>query len=72
MQSRCIGYRTERNMININLRDLEARFFAGGGSSCRREDAFKIGLFNESLKKYGSEDELFGHKLKSVGGEDYL
>lgn len=66
-QSRCIGYRSKRNMVNIDPEDLDGRFFAGGGSSCKREDAYEIGLFDESLKKYGSEDELFGHKLKSIG-----
>lgn len=64
IQSRAIGYRSAKNMRNIDTNNLPGNFFAGGGSSCKRDDAFKIGLFDENLKKYGSEDELFGHRLK--------
>ncbi|OCA69880.1 hypothetical protein BBH99_03575 [Chryseobacterium contaminans] len=67
IQSRAIGYRAEKYMQGIDLADLPSNFFAGGGSSCKREDAFKIGLFEEGLKKYGSEDEVFGYRLKKAG-----
>ncbi|MDP9960205.1 glycosyltransferase family 2 protein [Chryseobacterium lathyri] len=67
IQSRAIGYRAEKYMDGINVSDLPSNFFAGGGSSCKREDAFKIGLFEEGLKKYGSEDEVFGYRLKKSG-----
>lgn len=67
IQSRAIGYRSKRNMIGLDLTDLPSNYFAGGGSSCKRENAYEIGLFEEDLKKYGSEDELFGYRLKEVG-----
>lgn len=67
IQSRAIGYRSSKDMIGINLRDLPSNYFAGGGSSCKKEDALHIGMFDENLKKYGSEDELFGFKLREIG-----
>lgn len=67
IQSRAIGYRSKKNMIGLDLFDLPSNYFAGGGSSCKRESAYEIGLFEEGLKKYGSEDELFGYRLKEVG-----
>lgn len=67
IQSRAIGYRSEKYMSGIDFSDIPSNFFAGGGSSCKKEDAFKIGLFEEGLKKYGSEDELFGYRLKKAG-----
>ena len=67
IQSRAIGYRSQKNMIGLNYSDLPSNYFAGGGSSCKRENAYEIGLFEEGLKKYGSEDELFGYRLKEVG-----
>ncbi|MCS4301639.1 glycosyltransferase family 2 protein [Chryseobacterium sp. BIGb0232] len=67
IQSRAIGYRSEKYMRGIDFSDIPSNFFAGGGSSCKKEDAFKIGLFEEGLKKYGSEDELFGYRLKKAG-----
>lgn len=67
IQSRAIGYRRPQNNEIIDLNDLPSNYFAGGGSSCRKEDAYSIGLFEEGLKKYGSEDELFGFRLKKKG-----
>ena len=67
IQSRAIGYRSLREMKGIDLNDLPSNFFAGGGSSCKKEDVLAIGMFDENLKKYGSEDELFGFKLKAIG-----
>ncbi|GEN72334.1 glycosyltransferase family 2 protein [Chryseobacterium lathyri] len=67
IQSRAIGYRSEKYMRGIDVSDLPSNFFAGGGSSCKKDDAFKIGLFEEGLKKYGSEDELFGYRLRKAG-----
>lgn len=67
IQSRAMGYRSGKNMVGLNLSDLPSNYFAGGGSSCKRESAYEIGLFEEGLKKYGSEDELFGFRLKEVG-----
>ena len=68
IQSRAMGYRSKQDMEGINISDLPSNYFAGGGSSCRREDAYAIGLFEEGLKKYGSEDELFGYRFKNYGG----
>jgi len=69
IQSRAIGYRSERDMVSIDMRNVPANYFAGGGSSIKREDAFSVGLFEESLGKYGSEDELFGHRFIASGGQ---
>lgn len=66
IQSRAIGYRSKKNRVNLDISDLPANFFAGGGSTCKREIANEIGLFDENLTKYGSEDELFGFRLKEV------
>lgn len=69
IQSRAIGYRPLREMKGIELDDLPSNFFAGGGSSCKKEDVLAIGMFDKNLKKYGSEDELFGFKLKGIGAK---
>lgn len=69
IQSRAIGYSSEGNMRYIDYNNIPANYFAGGGSSVSKEDAFSIGLFEESLKKYGSEDELFGYRFIKSGGK---
>lgn len=68
IQSRAIGYRSDKNMEGFDLENLKSNYLAGGGSSVKREDAYAIGLFEEGLKKYGSEDELFGHRFLNSGG----
>ena len=68
IQSRAIGYRSEKDMKGLDVENLKNGFLAGGGSSVKSEDAFAIGLFEEGLKKYGSEDELFGHRFINSGG----
>ena len=68
-QSRAIGYRSKSDMAGIDYDDVPSNYFAGGGSSVKREDAFSIGLFDESLGKYGSEDELFGYRFIKSGGK---
>lgn len=67
IQSRAIGYRSNRDMQEIDINNLPSNFFAGGGSSCLKNEVLKIGMFDENLKKYGSEDELFGYKLSMNG-----
>ena len=67
IQSRAIGYRSKRDMVGISLNNLPSNFFAGGGSSCEKKHIIEIGMFDENLSKYGSEDELFGFKLNSIG-----
>lgn len=68
IQSRAIGYRSGKDMMNIDYNDLPNNYFAGGGSTIKTKDAYSIGLFEEGLKKYGSEDELFGFRFKKSGG----
>lgn len=68
IQSRAIGYRSEKDMADIDLKNIPSNYFAGGGSSIRTKDAFSIGLFEEDLVKYGSEDELFGYRFIKNGG----
>lgn len=69
IQSRAIGYRSKSNMSDIRMDNIPANFFAGGGSSIKKKDAIDIGMFEENLKKYGSEDELFGHRFIKSGGK---
>ena len=67
IQSRAIGYRSRRDMKGIDLNNLNPKFFAGGNSSVRKEDAVKIGLFDGDFKRYGGEDESFGYSLNQHG-----
>jgi glycosyltransferase involved in cell wall biosynthesis len=68
IQSRAIGYRSDEYMKGIDINDLSGNFFAGGGSSCLKKFVIENGKFNQSLKKYGLEDELFGFHFKKNGG----
>lgn len=68
IQSRAIGYRSNKEMIGIDMENLPDNYFAGGGSSCTKRFAVEIGMFEENLSKYGVEDELFGFRLKKNGG----
>lgn len=69
IQSRAIGYRKKSDMIGLDINNLPGNYFAGGGSSCSRENVIHNGLFNASLKKYGCEDELFGFHFVQNGGK---
>lgn len=69
IQSRAIGYRSQRNMKGVDINDLAGNFFAGGGSSCQKKYVIQNGMFNQTLKKYGLEDELFGYHFKKNGGK---
>ncbi len=68
IQSRAIGYRSNKDMIDIDIDNLPDNYFAGGGSSCTKKIAIEIGMFEENLSKYGAEDELFGFRLKKNSG----
>lgn len=69
IQSRAIGYRKRSDASHLNINDLPSNYFAGGGSSIKKKHTFDVGLFDENLKKYGSEDELFGYRFKKAGGK---
>ncbi|MEW6045685.1 MAG: glycosyltransferase [Bacillota bacterium] len=47
--------------------DWSAAPFAGGNASVRRQDAFRVGLFDESFDELGWEDIEFGIRLKQGG-----
>lgn len=68
IQSRAIGYRKPDDSGKLDLNNIPGNYFAGGGSSCGREQVIKNGMFNTSLKKYGCEDELFGYHFVKNGG----
>jgi len=68
IQSRAIGYRKPGDSGKLDLTNLPGNYFAGGGSSCGREQVIKNGMFNATLKRYGCEDELFGYYFVKNGG----
>jgi glycosyltransferase involved in cell wall biosynthesis len=67
IQSRALGYRSAKDMRNVNINDLDSKFFAGGNSSCLKSDVIKAGMFDVDFEKYGGEDEYFGYSLKKKG-----
>lgn len=67
MQSRYLGYRSERDLDGIDFYDLPARCFGAGVCSMTRSDFEAIGRWDANIRRYGGEDEYAGYLLKKSG-----
>jgi glycosyltransferase involved in cell wall biosynthesis len=67
MQSRYLGNRSGKECSGINFKDLPARCLGTLNCSMRRVDLLKAGIFDDSFRYYGGEDEYLGQCLKGKG-----
>jgi len=68
MQARELGFRSNSGRAGLDYNNLPYNFFAGGGTSVKREFVRQIGGFDSNFTTYGCEDEEFGWRLKRAGG----
>ncbi|MFA4903605.1 MAG: glycosyltransferase [Desulfobaccales bacterium] len=66
-QSRYLGFRTKREMAEIDLSNLSPRYFAGGIASIPYSTVMEVGLFDSTFKFYGGEDTDYGIRLGNHG-----
>lgn len=67
MHSRYLGYRPMRELASLDLENLPPRLFGTLNCSLRRADFLAVGMFDESFRYYGGEDEFLGYSLWSDG-----
>jgi glycosyltransferase involved in cell wall biosynthesis len=67
MQSRYLGNRTESSRSTLDYNNLPSRCLGAGNCSVRRLDLLEVGMFDNSFRYYGGEDEYLGHCLKEKG-----
>ena len=67
MQSRYLGNRSESNRSALDYNNLPSRCLGTLNCSVRRLDLLEIGLFDNSFRYYGGEDEYLGQCLKEKG-----
>jgi len=67
LQSRYLGFRRGKEKSSLDFTNLPFRCFGGGISSVCPEDIVAVGLFDETIKGYGAEDEKLGYQLVTSG-----
>ncbi len=67
LQSRYLGHRTGKEHLGIDFNDLPSRCLGTLNCSMRRVDLLEAGMFDESFRYYGGEDEYLGQCLKENG-----
>jgi len=66
-QSRYLGFRTKREMTEMDYANLSIRYFAGGIASIPASTVKEVGLFDSTFKYYGGEDTDYGIRLGKHG-----
>lgn len=67
MQSRYLGNRSESSRSTLDYNDLPARCLGTLNCSVKRLDLLEVGMFDNSFRYYGGEDEYLGQCLKKKG-----
>jgi glycosyltransferase involved in cell wall biosynthesis len=67
MQSRYLGNRSESSRSIIDYNNLPSRCLGTLNCSARRLDLLEVGMFDNSFRYYGGEDEYLGQCLKEKG-----
>ncbi|MEN6623950.1 MAG: glycosyltransferase [Smithella sp.] len=67
MQSRYLGNLAPARRRNLDYRNLPARCLGTLNCSVKRTDLIEVGMFDNSFRYYGGEDEYLGQCLKEKG-----